>query len=230
MGAGIQECDVTFTKDGELVCRHDECDLHTTTNILVTNLASKCTQPFTPAVLLITPPEAFAQNLSAVKRAAAAAGRADSKWQTVLLTTGCVLRPGETIRSQRLVDRVGPFAIVSPHALWQESSVIKGAPAELQDLGRRYREEYVERTGTPPDRAYLTVHEGHLVYLKPGEEKYLDENVMNAITLTGTADEIIARLKALEKVGATQVAIQVVNDGPAMIEEFSENVIARYST
>src|SRR4029079_3895696 len=34
MGAGIIECDVTFTKDRELVCRHSQCDLHTTTNIL----------------------------------------------------------------------------------------------------------------------------------------------------------------------------------------------------
>ncbi len=49
MGAGIQECDVTFTKDGELVCRHDQCDLHTTTNILTTPLAAKCSQPFSPA-------------------------------------------------------------------------------------------------------------------------------------------------------------------------------------
>jgi len=49
MGAGIQECDVTFTKDGELVCRHDQCDLHTTTNILSTPLAAQCSQPFTPA-------------------------------------------------------------------------------------------------------------------------------------------------------------------------------------
>lgn len=49
MGAGIQECDVTFTKDGQLVCRHDQCDLHTTTNILVTPLAKLCTQPFSPA-------------------------------------------------------------------------------------------------------------------------------------------------------------------------------------
>ena len=31
MGAGVLECDVTFTRDGELVCRHDQCDLHTTT-------------------------------------------------------------------------------------------------------------------------------------------------------------------------------------------------------
>lgn len=49
MGAGIQECDVTFTNDGELVCRHDQCDLHTTTNILVTPLAGKCTTEFSPA-------------------------------------------------------------------------------------------------------------------------------------------------------------------------------------
>src|SRR5262245_5275643 len=46
MGAGIVECDVTFTKDGELVCRHDECDLHTTTNIVGTELNAKCTMPW----------------------------------------------------------------------------------------------------------------------------------------------------------------------------------------
>jgi glycerophosphoryl diester phosphodiesterase len=49
MGAGILECDVTFTKDAELVCRHAQCDLHTTTNILATPLAATCSTPFTPA-------------------------------------------------------------------------------------------------------------------------------------------------------------------------------------
>jgi glycerophosphoryl diester phosphodiesterase len=50
MGAGIIECDVTFTKDRQLVCRHSQCDLHTTTNILaVPVLASKCTNESSPA-------------------------------------------------------------------------------------------------------------------------------------------------------------------------------------
>ncbi|WP_299772421.1 glycerophosphodiester phosphodiesterase family protein [uncultured Tateyamaria sp.] len=49
MGAGILECDVTFTKDHELVCRHAQNDLHTTTNILLTDLASTCATPFSPA-------------------------------------------------------------------------------------------------------------------------------------------------------------------------------------
>ncbi|MEO1159313.1 MAG: glycerophosphodiester phosphodiesterase family protein [Pseudomonadota bacterium] len=49
MGAGILECDVTFTKDKELVCRHAQNDLHTSTNILASNLASKCIKPFAAA-------------------------------------------------------------------------------------------------------------------------------------------------------------------------------------
>ena len=57
MGAGVVECDVTFTKDKQLVCRHSQCDLHTTTNILsIPALASKCTQPFTPANALTGEP------------------------------------------------------------------------------------------------------------------------------------------------------------------------------
>ena len=48
MGAGIFECDVTFTQDKQLVCRHAQNDLQATTNILLTNLKEKCTKPFVP--------------------------------------------------------------------------------------------------------------------------------------------------------------------------------------
>ncbi|MBP7608520.1 MAG: hypothetical protein KA760_03445 [Steroidobacteraceae bacterium] len=49
MGAGVIECDVTFTRDKQLVCRHAQDDLHTTTDILLTPLAARCKQPFRPA-------------------------------------------------------------------------------------------------------------------------------------------------------------------------------------
>lgn len=50
MGAGVLECDVSFTKDRELVCRHSNCDLHTTTNIVaIPELNAKCTTPFKAA-------------------------------------------------------------------------------------------------------------------------------------------------------------------------------------
>ncbi|KAL2113066.1 hypothetical protein VUR80DRAFT_5489 [Thermomyces stellatus] len=50
MGAGVLECDVAFTSDRQLVCRHSQCDLHFTTDILTRpELNAKCTKPFSPA-------------------------------------------------------------------------------------------------------------------------------------------------------------------------------------
>ncbi|KAL2756054.1 hypothetical protein ACRALDRAFT_1063972 [Sodiomyces alcalophilus JCM 7366] len=50
MGSGALECDVAFTKDRELVCRHSQCDLHYTTDIVTRpELNAKCTVPFQPA-------------------------------------------------------------------------------------------------------------------------------------------------------------------------------------
>lgn len=47
-GAGVVECDVTFTQDKQLVCRHAQCDLHHTTDILLRpELAARCQVPFT---------------------------------------------------------------------------------------------------------------------------------------------------------------------------------------
>ena len=63
MGAGTLECDVTFTKDLALVCRHAQNDLASTTDILLTPLARTCIEPFQPAQL--------AEN-GAVRRAARA--------------------------------------------------------------------------------------------------------------------------------------------------------------
>lgn len=51
MGAGISECDVTFTKDLQLICRHAQCDLHTTTDVVLRpEMNAKCTTPWAPGV------------------------------------------------------------------------------------------------------------------------------------------------------------------------------------
>ena len=118
--------------------------------------------------------------------------------------------------------------IVVLHALWEQSAITNDWPASMRQLYDSYNNEYVAKMKTPADRRYLEVHEGHLIYLKPGEERYIDEAQVRGFSLTGTGEEIIARLKALEAVGLKGVMIQVVNNGREMIEEFSREVIAKY--
>jgi len=177
---------------------------------------------------LLSDPESFKKNLATVEKGAAKAGRSSKSFSTAVLTTSCVLRPGESSTSPRVIERVGPLAIVGLHALWEQSAVAADLPAPLQELYTRYQNEYVAKLKTPADRRYLEVHEGHLIYLKPGEERYFNDLLIRGWTLTGTGEEIIARIKALEAAGVKQIAIQVVNHGREMIEEFSREVIAKY--
>ena len=177
-------------------------------------------------ITTLSSPERMRNDLVHLRRGAERAGRTLADFPIMSMTTGCVLRPGEPATSLRAIERVGPRAIVPLHAMWEQSAVTP--PWMPRGLWERYRDEYVAKMKTPADRRYLEVHEGHLIYLKPGEEKYLDEDLVRATTLTGTADEIITRLKALEAAGITQVAIQVVTKGRETIEEFSREIIARY--
>jgi alkanesulfonate monooxygenase SsuD/methylene tetrahydromethanopterin reductase-like flavin-dependent oxidoreductase (luciferase family) len=171
----------------------------------------------------------FGQKFASVKRGAERAGRAVKDMPTAILTSGCVLRDGESAASPRVVERMGPFALVFLHALWEASAITANLQGPLLNLWERYRDEYIAKLKTPPARRYLEVHEGHLIYMKPGEEKYADETLLRTMTLTGRGEEIIARLKALEAAGLKQVAIQVVwPHGREMIEDFSREVIAKY--
>ena len=180
------------------------------------------------SITTISSADSLRKNLDVVEKGAAKVGRSARDLPSIALTTGCVLRSGESATSQRVIDRVGPFAMVALHALWEQSTVAADMPLVMQQLYTGFRDDYVAKMQTPEDRRYLEVHEGHLIYLKPGEEGYLNEGLIRGMTLTGTGEEIIVRLKALEEAGLKQVAIQVVNNGKEMIEEFSREVIAKY--
>ncbi|MBV8056907.1 MAG: LLM class flavin-dependent oxidoreductase [Deltaproteobacteria bacterium] len=180
-------------------------------------------------VTVLSGPERFREKFESVKKGAQRAGRSVENLPNAVLTSGCILRDGESAVSPRVLERMGPFAIVFLHALWEQSAVAAALPAALTKLWERYRDEYVAKMKTAPGKRYLEVHEGHLIYMKPGEEQYIDETLVRSMTLTGRGDEIIARLKALEAAGVKQVAIQVVwPHGREMIEDFSREVIARY--
>jgi alkanesulfonate monooxygenase SsuD/methylene tetrahydromethanopterin reductase-like flavin-dependent oxidoreductase (luciferase family) len=179
-------------------------------------------------ITTLSAPESFQKNFAVVQKGAVKGGRSATNIPTIALSTGCVLRPGESATSPRVIERIGPFTVVALHALWEQSAVASDLPPMLRNLYDRYDKEYVAKLKTPPDRRYLEIHEGHLIYLKPGEERYVTEELVRGFSLTGTGEEIIARLKALEAVGLKQVAIQVVNNGREMIEEFSREVMAKY--
>jgi alkanesulfonate monooxygenase SsuD/methylene tetrahydromethanopterin reductase-like flavin-dependent oxidoreductase (luciferase family) len=178
---------------------------------------------------VLSDPERFKQKYESVKKGAQRVGRSFDKLPNAVLTTGCVLRDGERADSPRVVERMGPFAVVFLHALWEASAVSAGLQGPLLKLWEQYRDEYGAKLKTPESKRYLEMHEGHLIYMRPGEEKYATAELISTMTLTGSGEELRARIKGLEAAGVKQVSIQVVHPfGREMIEDFSREVIAKY--
>jgi alkanesulfonate monooxygenase SsuD/methylene tetrahydromethanopterin reductase-like flavin-dependent oxidoreductase (luciferase family) len=181
------------------------------------------------------PAEAIPPTHDTILAAARAAGRSfdgpGGRPYTTLLTTACVLRPGESLASERVVRRVGPVAVVAAHAMWETARGGHGFGVANEDVAAAYGaylDDYAARRGSPPDRRYLEAHEGHMMYLKPGEEAFVQPALLPALTLTGDAGEIRERIQALAAAGVDNLAVQAV-PGMAreLIDEFAREVIGR---
>jgi len=171
--------------------------------------------------------------IAAICDAAGRAGRSTAKPYTVALSYGCVLREGESLSSQRVMDRVGPSILPGLHAQW-EAGFGPGAnlgmrpDAEMADAFNTYIQEHAETSGTSSDRLYLDTHRGHMVFLKPDEEQFITQEAI-AGTLTGTGPQIIEKLEEMEANGIDNVAISVTDAQGArdLIQDFGREVIAK---
>jgi len=146
--------------------------------------------------------------LEEMKAACAAAGRAPETLYKTGFTLGCVLRPGEDAGSPRARAQAGPLAVVLFHGVIE--GTIKGSilPAELQAAAGEYRRLY--ETFDPPDARYLRLHTGHLMFVRPEEERFLSADLIRMATFTAERDELVDRVRMLRDAGYQQLAVQLV--------------------
>ena len=171
----------------------------------------------------------FQQNLATVRSAAQRFHKPLDNFSATMFCAACVLQPGESLTSPRVLKWVGPVAAVALHALWESSAVASQLPPTLAPLAERYRSEYVDKLRVPADRRYMTVHGGHMMSVNPGEEPFLTPEVIQSFSLTAPREQIIDRIKALEAAGLKEVAFCILNDhAREMIEELSSEIVAKY--
>lgn len=173
--------------------------------------------------------------LAATRASASAHGRTfdgpGSKPYTTMLTTGCILRPGEDFSSERVVRRVGPVTVVGVHAIWESSKGGMGFGLENSAMAAAYDdyiEAYAAGHGSPADRRYLDVHEGHMMFLKPGEEAFVIPEMVPILSLSGSPEEVRERCRLFADAGVDNLALQAIPGlGRELIEEFGREVIAK---
>jgi alkanesulfonate monooxygenase SsuD/methylene tetrahydromethanopterin reductase-like flavin-dependent oxidoreductase (luciferase family) len=177
------------------------------------------------------PAGVFANNLAQVRAGAAASGRKiGDDFHTAALTFSCVLRPGEKLTSERVIDEVGSMVSASLH-FWWELYQQGGSDGFIRDEVRDVWEQYKAHVeAMPPGRRHLNVHDGHCTYLMPEERRFITPAMIRASGgLVGEPDAIIAELRAHERAGLKEVTLlppmAVARENFA---DFARHVIERY--
>jgi 5,10-methylenetetrahydromethanopterin reductase len=164
-----------------------------------------------------------------VRRGAAQAGRDAASLYTTLSTTACLLRPGEGYDSPRVRAAAGPWAMVALHALYERVQNPAAMPESLRPLFTEYQPFIDQQRQRAGERYYLELHDGHGLYLRPEEARFVTPEVVRATTMTATPEELVERLRALAAAGVKQVAfIPTPETFAEFAREFGEKVIARF--
>ena len=155
----------------------------------------------------------------AVRDACAAADRDPSSIYTTCLNLGCVLQPGEAYDSERARAQAGPWPAIAWHWMVEDGDHAN-VPMEMKPLIDAYTEIY--NGYEPADARYMTLHDGHLMYLRPEEEQFITGEMLKALTLTGSADEIRERVDLIRIAGYDQVAVQIVPGHENALEQWAD--------
>lgn len=138
------------------------------------------------------------------------AGHDPDGFYTTAITGGCVLDEGEAFDSPRAKAQAGPAAAIVLHNLVEADlygSIRLEPPPFLAPLLKAYRELYLSYE--PEDARYLSVHRGHLLFLRPDEEHLITAELIKAMTVTGTREELRESIRELGRAGFKQFSCHI---------------------
>jgi len=157
--------------------------------------------------------------LGHIRRGAERAGKRLEDLYILVLTAAHFTKPGESLAS--IQQAVGPLvtsecnifalSVKDPHEL----------PADIREDLMAFKDAY--RTPQAPiETRHLDLYTGYVSEFKPEHVPLVTERMIKETTLTGTPEEIRARVRRMAAMGVKQVAIAA---GAAEITDFATHVI-----
>jgi 5,10-methylenetetrahydromethanopterin reductase len=171
--------------------------------------------------------EAAATTLRDMESAWRAAGYDPAKKRKNIFAIGSVLRDGEAYDSPRVLAETGSFAAVALHNAMEvhmHGSLVADAGdpdpnSPIAKLVEEYRPVY--ESYQPADARYLTLHRGHMMFLRPEEERFITGDLIKATTVTGRPEELRDRIRQLKDMGYDEVTVQITPGHMGMMEDWA---------
>jgi 5,10-methylenetetrahydromethanopterin reductase len=170
----------------------------------------------------VADPERGAAALEQMRGTWQAAGRARDALTAVAWIGGAVLEEGEPVDGPRGMAMAAPRAAMLLHRA--ADAALAGYPAPvamLPEFAAAVEGYLAHAKGFEPARAYyLANHVGHLMHVRPDEQKFITAEMIRKTSFIGTAADLTRRIGALRDAGFAQVVFSIPPGQEHAIEDW----------
>ena len=169
----------------------------------------------------VSDPERGAEALSEMRTIWQQAGRSPDTLSAVAWIGGAVLDADEAADSPRAMALAGPRAAMQLHRAADAALAGHPPPAlppEFEAAARAYIAHV--RGLAPRDAYYLANHQGHLMYVRPDERRFITAQMIRRVSFVGTQAELKPQIGALADAGFAQVVFSIPPGQESVIEDW----------
>jgi hypothetical protein len=142
-----------------------------------------------------------------------------------------VLKPGEAVNSERVIDECGSLVACIIHYVYE---IYRQTPSEavvppyLKNIWEEYC-AYVEKMETPKVKRFQQLHNGHCTFLVPEERRFMTPEAIKGACLVGEPDEILEQIRKAEKAGLKELTLlPAMASARKVFKDFADYIMARY--
>lgn len=157
--------------------------------------------------------------LSYIRRGAERAGKRMEDLYILVLTAFHLTKPGESLAD--LQQAVGPLVTSECNIFALSVTNPYELPGDIREDLMAFKNAY-RTPNTPIETRHLDLYSGYCSEFKPEHAPLVTERMIKETTLTGTPEEIRARIRKMQAMGVKQVAVA---GGELEITNFATHVI-----
>lgn len=156
-------------------------------------------------------PGAYRAAMEEVKTGAQKAGRTlPANFATACVTSICVLRPGDKLTDERVIDETGTMVTTTLHFCWENWKKHGEKDELIPPFFAGIWDDYTRRVNNyslPRSARFRQIHDGHSTFLQPEERRFVTPETIRACCIVGEPNEIAARLHEFENMGLQEVVL-----------------------
>ena len=174
-------------------------------------------------------PELIDFHMQHIHEGAEKAGRQlPDDFYSTAVTHAVVLRPGEKLTDDRIIDIAAPWVATMIHfvyEIWRYTKNDDVVPDYMKNVWEEYT-DHISQMDIPEEKLHQVLHTGHCSWTPPGERQFATPEMIEGTAMVGEPEQIAQIIRTAESKGVHEISLLPgLESAREVARDFAERVM-----